>query len=525
MISEDKFIELFPQAPELYDLLTTVPECEADLIKYYLPSKLWRLNNLYTIIDKTGNKIPFRMNAAQFKVYAAMLRHPRLIILKSRQQGISTFYLLNFFDDALFRRDLNIGLMSQGRDESSTLLERVKLAWDELNPDIKQFLGIRKIKDNSNEFAFSNNSTIFIRTSFRSATLQRLHISEYGKICNESPKKAKETKTGTLQTLAAGNAGAIESTAEGVNDFKHMWDASSKLLASGRAFAAKDFYPVFLSWVDDPSCVENESQIYTDEAINYFEYLEKRGIKLTAQQKNFWIAQYRELGGDIYQEYPATEEEAFRASKDGTYWSRLYVHHIVRASRRVSKLFDRNLPVYASVDSGMHDYFVFCFFQYWRGEIRIIGEFWHNNQGLDYYAQYLLNEIPKTWRLETIFLPHDFAVRDMSGRGKTRQQIFAEEGISNTEILDKEGLEKSIELARQQIPHTWIDEDCEYLESCYLNYSKEWDPKLQKWKDSPADTIYRHGADSIRYMYQAIDAHLRKSAVSHSSDVRDNIAL
>src|SRR5690606_25450076 len=205
-------------------LLTSKPATEQELIKYYLPSKLWRLNNLYTITDKVGDKIPFRLNLAQFKVHAALQQHARLIILKSRQQGISTYYLINFFDDAIFKSFLNIGLMAQGVDEAVLLLERVKFAWDHFDKDIKEFLGRKQVRSSAKQFKFNNDSTIFVRTSFRSATLQRLHVSEYGKISNESPKKAKETKTGTLQTIKAGNPVAIESTAEGHNDFKIMWD-------------------------------------------------------------------------------------------------------------------------------------------------------------------------------------------------------------------------------------------------------------------------------------------------------------
>ena len=119
------------------DLFYSKPKNDADLKKNYLISKLWRLNNVYTIVDKNGHKVKFRMNLSQHKVYAKALKHPRLIILKSRQQGISTFWLVFFFDDTCTRSNFSIGLMAQGQDESFTLLTRVKLLWDELAPAIK----------------------------------------------------------------------------------------------------------------------------------------------------------------------------------------------------------------------------------------------------------------------------------------------------------------------------------------------------------------------------------------------------
>ena len=166
-ITEEEFVELYPDGE--IELFKREPENDEDFIANFLPNKLWRLNNLYTIIDKFGNKVVFNMNRAQHRAYSASLQHPRLIILKSRQQGISTFWLIDYFDDGLFIEDLNIGMLAQGLEEASTLLERVKTAWDNLDEGIKNFLGIKVLKDNSKEYSFNNGSTIFIRTSFRSA--------------------------------------------------------------------------------------------------------------------------------------------------------------------------------------------------------------------------------------------------------------------------------------------------------------------------------------------------------------------
>jgi hypothetical protein len=225
-ITEEEFFQLFPGKYEVWELLNTKPRSKHELLTRYLPSKLWRMNNLYWIVDKYGDAIPFKMKRAQWIVYAASLMHARLIILKSRQQGISTLWLISFFDDTLTRFNFKSGLMAQERESAETLLERVKFLWDNLDAGVKQHLQVRISKNNSSEFSFSNNSTLYVRTSFRSATLQRLHISELGKIANKSPEKAKETKTGSLQAIKAGNTAVIESTAEGANMFKQMWDTA-----------------------------------------------------------------------------------------------------------------------------------------------------------------------------------------------------------------------------------------------------------------------------------------------------------
>ena len=191
-ITKEEFLDIYAglEICNYVDLFYSEPKNKQELFFMYMPSKLWRLNNLYTIVDKDGNEVIFRMNRSQHKVYAASLRHSRIIILKSRQQGISTLWLVAFFDDAITRKNFSIGLMAQGLDEASTLLERTKFLWDKLHPEVKRHFKVTLDKDNTQEFSLSNKAKIFIRTSFRSTTLQRLHISEMGKIANKNPDKA-----------------------------------------------------------------------------------------------------------------------------------------------------------------------------------------------------------------------------------------------------------------------------------------------------------------------------------------------
>ncbi len=507
-ISEDTFNELYPDLVGHYGFFNNpVPAgiSKEHFERVYLKSKLWRLNNLYTIIDKTGSPVKFRMNESQHKVYAKSRQHPRIIILKSRQQGISTFWLVSYFDDGCFQPFFNIGLMAQGVDEASTLLDRTKFLWDNLDEDIKRYLNINLEKDNAKAFALSNHSNIFIRVSFRSTTLQRLHISEFGKIANHSPKKAKEVKTGTLQALAVGNTGVIESTAEGRNMFKEMWDASVSALYSGQ-IAPKDFYPVFLSWLDDPDCRSDVPQTVSEEHAKYFSKLEEQtGRALMSSQKNFWIIQQRELGGDIFQEYPATPEEAFTAAKDGTYYSRDYMESVIRKGRRVPGLYDPNLPTDVYFDLGVDDYMVTGYVQWYRGDWRIVREYWNNGYGLKHYLKEIVDS---GINVRSIKLPHDGAKRELTtedahGRAKSIAQIareYLKELRANipVHILERGSLVEDIEAVRQMIPNLMIDSSCTYLHECLLNYSKEYDDKLGVWKKTPLHDEYSHGADVLR---------------------------
>ena len=531
-ITRKQFCRLYPDLSAYYDFFNNpIPAGVSNeyIEKVYFASKLWRLNNLYTIVGKNGKLTTFKMNYAQHKTYAASRIHPRLIILKSRQQGISTLFLVSFFDDAVWAQHFSIGLMAQGTDEASTLLERVKLLWERLDPNVKAYAGVKLVNDNAVKFSLTNKSSIFIRVSFRSTTLQRLHISEFGKIANANPKRAKETKTGTLQALAAGMTGIIESTAEGNNDFQLMWDAAMIAVASGQ-LAPKDFMPVFLPWIEDPDCTSSVTQIVTPEAELYFMKLERElNITLTEEQKNFWIIQYRELDDDIYQEYPATPHEAFAASRDGTYYAKLFNIHVLDKGRIVKNLYDPNLPVEVFIDLGMDDYFVMGFCQWYRGEYRIVDEYLNDGYDMTHYIDVAE---AKGYNIVAYKFPHDISVRELTATGggqraKSRQEILQEyfklKGITARIIkLSKDANEANgIEATRRMIKSMWVDPKCTYLIACCLNFTRAWNDKLHIWKDTPADTEWNHGADVLRAIAQHTQEHDSMHESSRAS-VRKN---
>jgi hypothetical protein len=513
-ITEKRLIELFPQTKGYTSIFYNEPKNDTDLLHNYLSSKLWRLNNLYTIVDKWGNKIPFKMNESQFIVKSRSLKHPRLLILKSRQQGISTFWLLDYLDDALFMENMNIGLMSQGLKESGTLLKRVKTAIDNFPQGILDLLGVKQTTDNSGEIGFSNGSTIYISTSFRSATLHRLHISEYGKICNSYPERAAETKTGTLQAIHTSNTVIIESTAEGDNDFATMWWSA----INNTQLSPKSYNPVFLSWINDSNCVSDFDVIPTkDEQDKLDEVIQNivlAGLskELTKEQKNFWIDQYRELGDKIYQEYPSTPEEAFRKIREGTYYAKLYFEHIVKDGKLRDNLYDYMLPVQYVVDLGMNDDTAIIFFQVFNNEIRIIGEYLMNGEGLEHYINYIKG---LNYNISSEWYPHDVNVKEL-GSGKTRLSILRGLGV-RPKIVPKSGTKGSvatgIELVRNMIPKLYIDKRCEHVQKAMLNYAKEFDEKRGVFRDIPKHDQYSHMADALRYLAMVVKP--TKESIEH----------
>jgi hypothetical protein len=520
-INEEQFLKYYKEYDIDIRLFQQPPESDEDLMENYITSKLWRMNNLYQITDKKGNRFTFPMKPVQHRIYAASLFHPRLIILKSRQHGVSTYWLIHFFDDSIFYTDLRIGLMAQGKDEASALLDRTKFAYDNFPPEISNFLFLDKTKDNYESIGFNSNSTIFIRVSFRSDTLQRLHISEYGKIANNHPKRADETKNGTLQAIQPGLPVVIESTAEGDNDYKIMWDDAieSRDRAKKRAkkdgtpiYNPMDFMPLFISWVDDPDSVSDIDEEPTLKQREYMAMLqEKHDIVLTKNQRNFYVAKYRELKDKIYQEYPTTPDEAFSKTNEGHYYAKAFRKWVIDKGRIVPNLYDSNVCVDVVLDLGVDedDQFTLYFVQRIEQDINIIHSYQDWGEGIDYYVRYCRDT---GYKIDWFIVPHDIAVFEV-GASRTRKQTLIAEITETLKIppkidhLKKTGIADGIDSVRAIIPRIKIDEAAVYPQRCFKNYSREWDPINNVWKRKPNHNQWSHGADCSRYL--AVSAVLR----------------
>lgn len=488
-ITKEDFVKLFPKIdPEIF---YRDPTDDEDFIANFLPSTLWRICNLYTIIDKAGNKRSFKPNRAQFVVMSK--KHNRKVILKSRQQGISTLHLIRAIDKAMFNDNVTCGLMAQGLDEAAELLNKARVAWEEFDENLKAFLGIDLESDNAKKFGFNNGSKLLIRTSFRSGTLQFLHVSELGKISAKFPEKAKELKTGTFQAVRRDQEIVLESTAEGKSGlFFEIWEIATKHTGD---LGEMDFMPIFLSWTDDPDCQLHYKQTITPKAEHYFNTLQAKGIELTQEQKWWWVAKYRELGDEMFQEYPATPEEAFMAVRDGAYYSN-QMNALRKRGGIKDNLFDENLDVYCAMDLGMSDDMTMVFFQVWKeGEVRIVDEYANSGEGILHYVMVMR---AKPYHVKRVYLPHDAQVREL-GTGKSRYETFRGLGVP-VQLVKRLSINDGIEAVRTTLAKCWIDSKCVEVIGSLDNYSKEWDDKRGVWKDKPLHDKWSHMADALRYM-------------------------
>lgn len=464
-----------------------------------LKSKFWRLNHLYWIRDKDGKEVKLKLNKAQITVFTKY-KHNKKIILKSRQRGISTGYAIYQLDECIFKPGTQAGVQSYGKDEAEKLKMKIDFAWDRLDERLKTALSITTNKDNTQMIEFSNGSTLKIG-NFRGDTLQMLHVSELGKIAKKFPEKAKELKNGAFQAVSVNNKITIESTAEGRSGlFYEMWTKAVAKQKTGMPLTPLDFQPIFLSWIDDEDCRISTPVPISGEQQRYFDDLERQtGLVIPLEARWWWVAKYEELGFDIYQEYPATPEEAFAQSVEGTYYKHEYEN-----LKLITNAYRPELLVNMSFDLGMNDTFSIGFVQNWIDKgikhSRIIGYYENNGHGLQHYKDVLdYIAIDKGWTFNVTYVPHDIAVKELIA-GKTRWQALLDLGF-NPVLVPRHRVQDGIQATREFLKDVEIDaEEAIDVIDAVQNYRKKFDDRLGVYLDTPLHDKYSHTADMLRYM-------------------------
>ncbi len=270
------------------------------------------------IRDKDAKVVPLLLNGPQKKLYDALAaqnragKPMRAIVLKARQMGFSTLAEAMIFKRTATRKNVRSGIVAHKEESAANLFRMSKLFYEEL-PDL---LKPQLKTSNARELVFDGikgeglKSTIRVMTAGgqgigRSDTFQNLHLSEFA----FWPGDKKMTLAGLLQAVPdrRDTMVIIESTANGFDEFKVMWD---------RAVANEsEFVPVFCAWWEQPeyrrSCpaefevTEKEARIAETFDLDHEQLCWRR-----------WCIE-NNCGGDeklFEQEYPASPEEAFIAT-------------------------------------------------------------------------------------------------------------------------------------------------------------------------------------------------------------------
>ena len=232
----------------------------------------------------------------------------REVLLKARQEGLSTLVAVLFFLDTINNANTTTVVVAHDDKTTKKLFEMVALFYKRL-PTSKQPPLDRLTLDNI-KFAH-NQSTYFVGTAGsaeigRSQTINNLHGSEVAFWPN-----SENLALGLLQTVPAEGNIFLESTANGIGNFFYetYWAAERK---------ESTFTATFFSWFEheeyevDPIFVPP----FTTQLDREMEARCAEAYNLNERQLAFRRLKMREPGmkGKFVQEYPSNPEEAFIAS-------------------------------------------------------------------------------------------------------------------------------------------------------------------------------------------------------------------
>lgn len=463
----------------------------------------WRLSNLYHITDKDGMRVQFKMNWAQESLYSDM--HYMNVILKARQLGMTTFIQIFQLDACIFNADIRAGTIAHTLEDAQRIFrDKVKYPYDNLPEALRA--SIRDIASNKTELELSNNSSIRVGTSLRSGTLQYLHISEYGKLCAKFPEKAREVRTGALNTVQSGQIVFIESTAEGQEGhYFDLCEAAKTKARQGSKLTPLDFKFHFYPWWKEPQyAIPAEGVVIPAEYDRYFDKLFELGIELTDEQEAWYVKKAETQLEDMKREYPSTPEEAFEASVEGAYYAtQMSKADLDGRIGDFQHLPDR--PVYTCWDIGHHDETAIWFFQILQGRIRWINYYANSGEVMTFYVKMLAQKAAEFgYSYKTHYVPHDARVVEWGGNGLQRIEnmidAMRELNIGRPEKVPDHGVEDRHNAVRLMLAISEIDEaHCSEGIKSLRNYRKDWDEEHGIWRNVPRKGPEKHGADSFGY--------------------------
>lgn len=266
------------------------------------------------IRNKEGKIIDFKINNPQERLYNIIKKLKvekkpvRVIILKARQMGFSTLTESILFKETVTKFNRRTGIITHLAAATTNLFNMSKLMLEclpyEIKPSIKG--------SNAQELIFDNDKGTGLKSKIkcmtagtsgvgRSDTFDNLHLSELAFWKGD----VTATLTGLLQAVPnlPDTMIIIESTANGYEKFKELWDQAIK--------GESDFVPLFVAWFELPEY----SMPYSGFKLTKEEEELKETYNLTNDQlewRRWCIKNNCQNDVDQFkQEYPSNPEEAF----------------------------------------------------------------------------------------------------------------------------------------------------------------------------------------------------------------------
>ncbi len=480
-----------------------------------LANPLWRLRNLYHIKQASdGRIIKFEPRPEQQRVYDMLFKEgvKRLIILKARRLGMSTALDVLLTDQMLWNAGTQCSLVDQtAADAERKLATIAKVALDNLPPVALQC--IEKVRDSGSilevSVAGEAASSFFAGLRARGGTNNWLHLSEWGVIQADDPRRSEEILTGAIPSAEHGRI-IVETTWKGGRG-GHLWEIVKGALETPEAAKTdKDWRVVFFPWWKDPTyVVEGDVSTISPAISQYLDQMQSQtGHTFSDQQRLWYDRQSRDLGLFIFREFPTTLDECFKSPVEGA----IYAGELdkLRASGAISAFkTDNSTLVHTAWDLGSPVNTVVWYFQVIGGnEIRVID----CDMDLDMTpVQRVGHMLAKGYSYGTHFLPHDAAATRTSG--KADAQVYTEAGLANVRVLPRtHDIWIGINACLQMFPRfSFRLPACERGLDALANYAYKRSSATGIVVNEPVHNWASHAADALRMIAEAEMAGMLKT--------------
>lgn len=320
----------------------------ASLLKEVTDNPELLIEMTFTIVDKTKSTVPFFLNDVQHSFINLLnekikehnegkLLYLRFLVLKGRQQGFTSVITAYQLANTLIKKNFTGFTLADTADNVRTIFQdKAKYIYNQLPETLKP---IEKYNSKTEMFFEKLNSSWRINVATdqvgRSRTINFFHGSEAAFWnCLISA-----TQSSLGEALTKDSIQILESTANGFNEFKDLWDSSEwincfyewwKTPEYKDNFESQEIKNKFLNDIDTKTETE-----WIWERLNWLKYK----VKLKDEQLYWYYNKYKNyLNKDlIKQEYPCTADEAFLNSGNCVFNSELLMQRKVELQELYKK--------------------------------------------------------------------------------------------------------------------------------------------------------------------------------------------